>query len=154
MKVPWCEGKSAAGSCSSSAHSEEHGNPGDLLLANGKRNDKTGELGRSLRIKSVVALGGQLGTAVGRKNVRRPKGAKKKYALLPLGFEEKTRRAGRRLPEAAGRYSISPGARNAACAAFTTGLLCHRLDDDNSLSTNTTRGHFYCLPEGDISIAS
>ena len=43
-----------------------------------------------------------------------------------------------------GGTQSAQGARNAACAAFTTGLLCHRLDDDNSLSTNTTRGHFYC----------
>lgn len=61
---------------------------------------------RSLRRKSMEELGGKIGTAEGTKNVRLPKGAKKKYAPIPLGFEEKMRRAGRRLPEAAGQYAI------------------------------------------------
>ena len=61
VKVPWYEGKSAAGSCGRSARSEEDGDPGDLLLAKEKRTTKPASA-----------------------NVRRPKG----YAPLSLGCAE------------------------------------------------------------------
>ena len=74
VKVPWCEGKSAAGSCGRSARSEEDGDPGDLLLAKEKANDKADGLGTKKAVDSVVTLGSKLRTAVGTKKRPSPKG--------------------------------------------------------------------------------
>ena len=88
VKVTWYEGKSAAGYCGRSARSEEDGDPGDLLLAKEKAkekaNDKADGLGGHCEEKAAVTVGSKVSTAVGTKNVRRPKG----YAPLPA-YEEK-----------------------------------------------------------------
>ena len=83
----------AAGSCGRSARSEEDGDPGDLLLAKEKRTTKPA-------------------TA----NVRRPKGTKKKYAPLPLGFAE-----------SAALCSWSVPARPSAPGRVTPHDFCHGL---------------------------
>ena len=68
----------------------------------------------------MVTLGSKLRTAVGTKNVRRPKG----YAPL----RPAARRERRCVPGAATRYAIGPGARNAACVTFATGCYAQRLE--------------------------
>ena len=109
-KVPWYEGKSAAGFCSSSARSEEDGDPGDLL----RRTTKPTTLGGRL-----CGHGGQHDqyrrrnkkTSVARRVTRRASSLRRK----------KARRARHCVPGAATRYAIGPKARNAACVTFATG---------------------------------
>ena len=121
-KVPWYEGKSAAGSWGCSAWSEEDGDPGDLLLAKEKRATKPTGLGGRCEEKAWSRWAASSEPPLEQKNVRRPKGAKKKYAPLPVNGTE-----------GAAPYSWNdqvlfhlPPARNAARVTFTTGCR-HRL---------------------------
>ena len=116
-KVPWCEGKSVAGSCGGSARREEDGDPGDLLLAKEKRKTKPTAVGGRCEEKAWSRKAASSELPVEQKKVRRPKG----YAPLAAYEGKNVLRERRCVAGALTRYAIGPGARNAACVTFDTG---------------------------------